>query len=123
MDNTNSLVDSIRDIRSSRTESKLIRPIEPIETWIYSEYYLGPDAGSIYDFWRQHLIEIFRSTRKPEEYIDQILVDGSIGGGKTTFANICMMRKLYELSCYENMQCHYYTPFSYKFSLLCSDIV
>lgn len=100
----NTIVDDIKSVRSSRTESKLIRPIVPIEKWIYDEYYIGPDAGSIYDFWRQHLIEIFRSDRKPEEYIDQILVDGSIGGGKTTFANMCMMRKLYELSCYENMQ-------------------
>ena len=98
------LIDSVRDVRSNRTEFKLIRPIEPIENWIYSEYYIGPDAGSVYDFWRKHLIEIFRGDRKPEEYIDQILIDGSIGGGKTTFANLCMLRKLYELSCYENMQ-------------------
>ena len=105
MDETlTSLVDSVRDVRSSRTDFKLIRPIEPIEKWVYSEYYIGPDAGSVYDFWRRHLIEVFRSDRKPEDYIDQILIDGSIGGGKTTFANLCMMRKLYELSCYENMQ-------------------
>lgn len=76
------LIDSVRDVRSNRTEYKLIRPIEPIENWVYSEYYIGPDAGSVYDFWRQHLIEIFRTSRKPEEYIDQILIDGSIGGGK-----------------------------------------
>lgn len=100
----NSLVSDIKDVRANRTESKLIRPIVSVEQWVYDEYYLGPDAGSIYEFWRKHIIEIFRSDRKPEEYIDQILVDGSIGGGKTTFANLCMMRKLYELSCYENMQ-------------------
>ena len=97
-------VESLRELRGTRTEFKLIRPIVPIEKWVYDEYYIGPDAGSIYDFWRMHLMEIFKSTRKPEEYIDQILVDGSIGGGKTTFANLCMLRKLYELSCYENMQ-------------------
>ena len=98
------LVSELRQVRDSRTASKLIRPIVPIEKWIYDEYYIGPDAGSIYEFWRYHLIEVFKSSRKPEEYIDQILIDGSIGGGKTTFANLCMMRKLYELSCYENMQ-------------------
>ena len=100
----NNIVNDLREVRSGRTDFKLIRPIEPIETWIYDEYYVGPDAGSIYDFWRKHLIEVFRSDRSPQDYIDQILIDGSIGGGKTTFANLCMLRKLYELSCYENMQ-------------------
>lgn len=101
MDN---IINDLREVRQSRTEFRLVRNIEPIESWVYSEYFIGPDASSIYEFWRQHLIEVFRSDRKPEEYIDQILIDGSIGGGKTTFANLCMMRKLYELSCYENMQ-------------------
>lgn len=117
-DTLSSLIDSVRDVRNSRTEYKLIRPIEPIEKWVYDEYYIGPDAGSIYDFWRQHLIEVFRSDRKPEEYIDQILIDGSIGGGKTTFANLCMMRKLYELSCYENMQALFNLMLSSKIAFI-----
>ena len=98
------IISTVKNFRANRTEAKLIREIVPIEKWIYDEYYIGPDAGSIYDFWRKHLIEIFRSDRKPEEYIDQILIDGSLGGGKTTFGNLCLMRKLYELSCYDNMQ-------------------
>ena len=64
MDN---FIEDLREVRASRTEFKLVRPIEPIENWIYSEYYIGPDAGSIYDFWRQHLIEIFKADRKPDD--------------------------------------------------------
>lgn len=79
MDN---IINDLREVRQSRTEFRLVRNIEPIESWVYSEYFIGPDASSIYEFWRQHLIEVFRSDRKPEEYIDQILIDGSIGGGK-----------------------------------------
>lgn len=74
------IIKDLRDVRASRTDSKLIRPIIPIEEWVYSEYYVGPDASSVYEFWRKHLIAIFSSKRKPEEYIDQILIDGCFIG-------------------------------------------
>lgn len=88
------------DYKTGRTEAKLIRPIVPIEKWINSEYYVGPDAPNIYPFWKKHIINIFNSKEK----INEVIVHGSIGTGKSTFANIVLLRKLYELSCYENIQ-------------------
>ena len=96
-----SLVDDILGYRN--TKANLIREIVPIEDWVTSEYYVGPDATGIYSYWRDVIIDIFRSDRKPEDYIDQVIFTGSIGTGKTTIANIILMRRLYELSCYDRV--------------------
>lgn len=80
-----------------------IREIAPIEEWVNSEYYIGPDARSLYPFWKDFIIDVFREDRKPEEKITQIILGGSIGIGKSTAAEIMMMRKLYELSCWKNV--------------------
>ena len=60
-----------------------IRPIVPIETWINSEYYVGPDVHGIYPFWKDFIIDVFREDRKPEEKINQVILGGSIGIGKS----------------------------------------
>ena len=72
-----------------------VREIIPIEEWVESSYYSGP-VCRMYDFWKEKIVEVFRKG------INEVIVIGSIGGGKTTFANALLMRKLYELSCYKN---------------------
>ena len=89
--------------REGLSECRQVRDIVPIETWITSDYYVGPDASSLYPFWRDFIVDIFRDTRKPEEKINSVILGGSIGIGKSTAAEIIMLRKLYELSCYENV--------------------
>lgn len=96
----NTFFESLLDYKTGRAEAKLIRPIVPIEKWLNSEYYVGPDGPNIYPFWKKHIINIFNSP----EMINEVIVKGSIGTGKTTMANIILIRKLYELSCYENVQ-------------------
>ena len=39
--------------RQQMTEAKLVRPIVPIEQWVNSTYYLGPDVDRIYPFWKK----------------------------------------------------------------------
>jgi hypothetical protein len=72
-----------------------VREVVPIEEWVESSYYAGP-VCRMYDFWKEKIVEVFRRG------VNEVIVIGSIGGGKTTFANALLMRKLYELSCYRN---------------------
>ena len=72
-----------------------LREIVPVEDWVESGYYSGP-VSHMYDFWKEKIVEVVNKE------INEVIVIGSIGGGKTTFANALLMRKLYELSCYKN---------------------
>lgn len=82
-------------------ESKQIREIIPIEAWLESEYYVGKDGKRLYPFWKQEMIDIFGTNRGK---YNEVILTGAIGTGKSTMALFCMLRKLYELSCYENVR-------------------
>jgi hypothetical protein len=71
------------------------REVVSVEKWVEDPYYSGP-VSRMYDFWKEKIVEVFRRG------VNEVIVIGSIGGGKTTFANALLMRKLYELSCYKN---------------------
>lgn len=89
--------------RSRLGNAEQIRDIIPIENWITSTYHLGQDCERIYPYWRDVIVDIFREDRKPEEKINSVILSGSIGTGKSTAAEIITLRKLYELSCYKNI--------------------
>jgi hypothetical protein len=87
------MLDSLSPV--SYGEPVQVREIIPVEDWVESGYYSGP-VSHMYDFWKEKIVEVFRRG------VNEVVVIGSIGGGKTTFANALLMRKLYELSCYKN---------------------
>lgn len=95
----NDLLDTLIYMKDSEKKSAKIRNIVPIEEWISSEYYVGPDALSIYPYWKQHIINIFNSPVR----INEVILTGGLGTGKTTIANIILLRRIYELSCYSNI--------------------
>lgn len=66
--------------RSDTSHYEQIRDIVPIENWIDSAYFVGPDANSIYPYWKDFIIDIFRNSRKPEEKINQVLLSGCFTG-------------------------------------------
>ena len=80
-----------------------VRDIVRIEEWINSDYYIGTDQKSIYPYWKDFIVDIFRDTRKDSEKINSVILSGSIGVGKSTVAELIMMRKMYELSCFKNI--------------------
>ena len=82
-----------------KTKWKLIRPILPIEEWLESDYHIGSMKYDIFPFWKRHVINIFNSKTK----INQVVLTGAIGTGKSTVGALLLIRKLYELSCYENV--------------------
>lgn len=84
---------------SGKAKAKLIRPVVPIKEWLNSSYYIGPDVDLIYPFWKQQVIDIIDSPVK----INQLILTGALGTGKSTMAVLILIRKIYELSCYEHI--------------------
>ena len=89
--------------RKEASKPKQVRDIMPIEDWINSEYMIGPDVHSIYPYWKDFVTDIFSSKRTNENKINSVILGGSIGIGKSTVAEIIMLRKMYELSCFKNI--------------------
>lgn len=97
------LINELKEI-SKTSKAELIRPIVPIEEWVDSPYYLGDICYTLYPKYKQHLKSIFDSERDESDYIDEIIMKTSIGAGKTSFINVVLIRKLYELSCYSDIR-------------------
>ena len=97
------LLKEIKTISAS-LQTELVRPIVPIEEWIDSAYYVGDLVYTLYPKYKQHIKSIFDSERDESDYIDEIIMRCSIGTGKTSFINVVLIRKLYELSCYSDIR-------------------
>lgn len=97
------LINELKDMNKT-SKAELIRPIVPIEEWVDSPYYLGDVCYTLYPKYKKHLKSIFDSERDESDYIDEIIMKTSIGAGKTSFINVVLMRKLYELSCYSDIR-------------------
>lgn len=92
------------DSLNAVSKSSLLRPIVPIDEWVESPYYLGDLCYELYPKYKQHLKSIFDPERGEEDYIDEVIMRSSIGSGKTSIANTILLRKLYELSCYNDVR-------------------
>lgn len=80
-----------------------VRPIVPMKEFL-TEYYLGKDAQRIYPYWKDFLCDMFDDNREKEHRrVNLAILSGSIGTGKSTVAEIILLRKLYELSCFKNI--------------------
>lgn len=98
----NLLVKALNQTKLDKTElikPKQIREIVPIEKWLEDEFYSGADAIRIYPYWKDVLCKLFA---EDSNYTECVL-SGSIGTGKSTVSVYGMLRKLYEMSCYENI--------------------
>ena len=65
--------------RESAGKAEQIREIVPIEKFL-TEYYLGPDAKNIYDFWRDTLKDMFSDSRTMENNINSVVLSGCFSG-------------------------------------------
>jgi len=76
-------------------------PVDP-ETFLLDDFYLGKMGKTLYPKLIDDFIELFSGNYY------KVLLMGSIGCGKSTFAYISMARVLYELSCMKSPQrvCH-----------------
>lgn len=96
------LVDSIDNLIVKRKQEildpeSLKREIVPIEEWIVSQYHVGDIAKDLYPFWREVVIEFI------DGGYNELLLTGAVGTGKTFGASVVLIRKVYELSCYNSI--------------------
>lgn len=71
-----------------------------IDEFLDSSNYLGNIGMSIFSKWREELRNFFSGTR----IINEIILRGSVGGGKTSIAVISLMYRLHEILCLKNPQ-------------------
>jgi hypothetical protein len=76
---------------------KQVREVVPVEEWVESAYFAGP-VTKMFPFWKEKIIQAYSKD------VNEVIVIGSIGSGKTTFANALLMRRIYELSCFEPVE-------------------
>lgn len=74
------------------------RGVVPLDEFLYSPTYLGVQADEIYPA----VLETLEAL-ETEQYVEAVL-KGSIGTGKTTTANLGIVRQIYKLSCMRNPQ-------------------
>lgn len=96
-----SILEEAKKIKDRGKKAKKIRDVVPIRQWVEDEYYVGPPGMSLYPYWKQKLVEVFDEKR--DIPINELVITGGIGTGKSTFGCFCIVRKIYELSCYENI--------------------
>ena len=100
---TEKLFERIADFRGIGKEAKLVREVVPIETWLNEEFYSGPSSSQLYSYWKNAIIKVFNSPKR----INEVIITGSIGTGKSTAAIYMIAYRLYELSCYYPPQALY----------------
>lgn len=88
-------------VASNKATAELIRPIVPVKQWINSSYFIGADVSNIYSYWKDVVIDIF--SRPEDQRINQVILTGALGTGKSTTAVLIILRVIYELSCYKNI--------------------
>jgi len=77
-------------------EAKQVREVITIEKWLDSPFYSGDDiSGRLYDIWKEEIAHVINNE------CSEWIATGSLGSGKSTAAETIVIRKLYELSCYE----------------------
>lgn len=97
------LLDKLYNTAVEKTKCKQIRDVIPIEKWLENKYFVGDAGLALYPFWKEQMIDVFSGRKKYNE----IIMEAALGTGKTTAGNFMMIRKLYELSCFENIQAKY----------------
>ncbi len=67
--------------------------------WLDDPYHMNGSTKTLYPKIREDLIDVFETPS-----VREVVLVGSIGFGKTTFASVAMCRLLYELSCMRSPQ-------------------
>ena len=82
-------------------KAKQIAPIVDIETWLSSEYFIGPEVDAIRPYVKEFIKSYFDPNNKNRDFI----CTGASRTGKSYGVRILLQRILYEMSCYENFPC------------------
>lgn len=86
------------DLQHMLALTRYKRGVVPLDEFLYSETYLDIDDHELYPAVTDTLEAV-----ETEKYVEAVL-KGSIGIGKTTAANLSIIRQIYKLSCMRNPQ-------------------
>jgi hypothetical protein len=76
--------------------TRYARAVVPLDEFLHSETYLGIDPKELYPAVTETLEAV-----ETEQYVEAVL-KGSIGIGKTTAANLSIIRQIYKIACMRN---------------------
>lgn len=76
-----------------------VHEVVPVRKWLDSDYYLGPTAFELYDYWRHEITDFFENGPNGRHFSEWV-IGGSIGTGKSTAGVVTLARLVYELSCF-----------------------
>ena len=74
-------------------------PVSP-EEFLNSRHFMGPFVDALYPKWKEELLFIL----DPANAINEWILYGSIGTGKTSAACVAQLYKLYQLTCMKSPQ-------------------
>ena len=90
-------------------KAELVRKIVPIEEWLQSYFYLGPEVDAIRPYVKNFIKDYCTSTYVNEMGIRvpkrKFLCTGASRTGKSYGARILLIRIFYEMSCWKNFPC------------------
>lgn len=75
-----------------------------IDQFLEDEYYLAKVGANIYPKWREEL----RVVCNPKNEINEWVIRGAVGAGKTTIAVIALLHRIHFLCCLKNPQKYYH---------------
>ncbi len=110
MDELEGLLADLKRFKEDRAPVQ-VREIVPIEEWLESPYFVGEDGARLYDVWKDEISKVFPTGEHRSEWI----IHGSLGSGKSTAGEFGLIRKIYELSCFE--------PIPYLFNFMKSSTI
>lgn len=71
------LLEAGLDDKEEASKPIQIREIVPIEEWVNDSYYIGKAGVSLYDYWKEELIDIFKTENNPQ--YNEIIIEGGLG--------------------------------------------
>lgn len=67
-------------VREGMGKCEQVREVVPIELWINSPFFIGPDVHSIYPYWKDLICDIFSNKRDNQNKINQVILSGCFTG-------------------------------------------
>lgn len=73
------ILNSVKKAKSLSKESKKLREPMPIQQWVEDPYMVGPSGMALYPYWKEKMVEVFRTDRNHGDEINELIITGGIG--------------------------------------------
>lgn len=97
------ILQTVLDSANQDTDERLYIPIPPGDFYM-SEYHCGMPRSMIPKFWLDEAVEFI------EGGYNELIITGSLGAFKTTWANLILLYKMYDLFSYKSIHSYFGLP-------------